>query len=87
MNAVGNHNSTKHNSTDTLMGSIIFAILAVLGLGGTITSAIHIYDLYVAGNMEWLIIWSFFGVFMLAWFAYFTKELYQLVKDKWHVNH
>lgn len=80
MHAAGHHHSTKPDASGTVIGATIFTILALLGLGGTITSAIHIYDLYVASNIEWLIIWSCFGVFMLAWFAYFTKELYQLVK-------
>ncbi|MEH6944040.1 hypothetical protein [Bacillus sp. JJ722] len=82
MNAVEKRNSTKHDSTGTIIGSIIFLILAILGLGGTIMSASRVYNLYMDGNVEWQIIWSFFGIFMLAWFIYFTYELYQLVKYK-----
>lgn len=86
MNAIEKRNSVKHDTNGTVIGSIIFFILAAIGLGGTITSIMRVYNLFATQYVEWQIIWSFFGLFMLAMFVYYTKELYQLIKHRKHAN-
>ncbi|MGM9922725.1 MAG: hypothetical protein ACI35R_00575 [Bacillus sp. (in: firmicutes)] len=87
MNDSQNKKPTKYDSTSVMTGLIIYAILIVIGLIGTITSASQIYALYQDRNIEWMIIIIIFGLFMLAWFIYFSKEFYHLVKQRMQHDH
>ncbi|QQZ11211.1 hypothetical protein [Heyndrickxia vini] len=70
----------KNELAGLVIGSIIFSVLIISGVLGTISSVSHVYTLYMNEKYDLTIIWFFFGLFMLFLFIYFSKELYHLMK-------